>query len=83
MCLLYGVSFGFSTIGIFGIGHLFAGAPIRAASYFVAGFIWTILAGIMGLSSGLTLFLCFVPLHLLFAHFCATDALKQSRHSNE
>ncbi|MFP4322237.1 MAG: hypothetical protein ACLFTK_07280 [Anaerolineales bacterium] len=79
MCLIYGISFFFSLFGIFGVGHLFVGAPQRAIAYFVAGLIWSVLAGVIGLSSGLTLFICFGPLHLLFAHFCAADATRLSR----
>ncbi len=79
MCLIYGVSFFFSLFGIFGVGHLFAGKPQRALAYFAAGLIWSLLAGIIGLSSGLSLFVCFVPLHILFAHFCAADASSLSQ----
>lgn len=81
MCLIYSVSFVFSLPGIFGVGHLFAGEPLRAMAYFIAGLLWTALAAFLGISSGLTLFLCFVPLHFLFAHFCAADAVRVARHS--
>lgn len=78
MCLLYTVSLLFSLFGIFGVGHLFAGVPIKALAYFVAGLIWTIIAGFLGLSTGVGL-ICFVPLHVMFAHFCASDAVRRAR----
>jgi hypothetical protein len=79
MCLIYGISFLFSLGGIFGVGHLFAGAPSRAIAYFIAGAIWSFVIAGLGIFSGGFGFLCFVPLHLLFAHFCAADAVKIAR----
>lgn len=79
MCFVYGISFLFSLAGIFGVGHLFAGAPSKAIGYFIAGIIWALLAGAVGLASGFTLFICFGPMHLLFAHFCSADAVRMMR----
>ncbi|MBZ0305598.1 MAG: hypothetical protein K8I82_05975 [Anaerolineae bacterium] len=76
MCLLYGISFLLSVVGIFGVGHLFAGMPMKALAYFIAGLVWTGIAGLLGVSTGVGL-LCFVPLHLMFAHFCAADAVRR------
>lgn len=79
MCLIYAISFIFSLFGIFGVGHLFAGAPSRAISYFIAGLLWFLVGTLAtGLSGGL-LGLCLVPLHLIFAHFCAADAMRVAR----
>jgi hypothetical protein len=79
MCILYGISFFFSLGGIFGVGHLFAGAPSKAIGYFIAGVLWAVLATVTGLASGGTALLCFIPLHLIFAHFCSADAVRIAR----
>ena len=79
MCLIYVISFMFALPGIFGVGHLFAGEPRKGAMYFVAGAIWAVLAVALILASGFTLLICLVPLHLLFAHFCAADAVRIAR----
>lgn len=79
MCLIYFISFMFSLPGIFGVGHLFAGEPRKGAMYFVAGVIWVILAVTLVLASGFILLICLVPLHLLFAHFCAADAVRKAQ----
>ncbi len=76
MCLIYGISFVCSVLGVFGVGHLFAGAPAKALAYFIAGLLWTIIGGAVGAATGIGL-LCVVPLHLLFAHFCAADAVRR------
>ena len=73
--LLYLISFFCSLIGFFGVGHLFAGAPGRAVSYFIAGLIWMAVAGAIGLSTGVGV-LCLLPMHLVFMHFCAADAVR-------
>lgn len=75
MWLLYGISFLSSLLGIFGVGHLFAGAPRKGVQYFIAGLLWTIIAGLVGITSGVGV-LCFIPLHVAFAHFCASDAVR-------
>lgn len=79
MCMIYGISFLFSLPGVFGVGHLFAGEPGKGAKYFVAGAIWVLLASALVVASGFILLICLVPLHLLFAHFCAADALRSAR----
>ena len=79
MCLIYLISFVFSIWGVFGVGHLFAGAPSKAVGYFVAGLIWFLLSLIVGGVTGGTAALCLVPLHLLFCHFCAADAIRVAR----
>ena len=79
MCLIYLISFLFSIPGIFGVGHLFAGEPRKGVLYFVAGIIWVVLVALLALASGSVLLVCLVPLHLLFAHFCAADAVRRAR----
>jgi hypothetical protein len=79
MCLIYVISFLFALPGIFGVGHLFAGEPRRGLMYFAAGLIWMLLGGLLVLASGSLLLICIGPLHLLFAHFCATDAIRNAR----
>ena len=76
MCLLYGISFLCSIVGVFGVGHLFAGKPMRALSYFIAGLLWML---IFTVSVSAVVGLCLVPLHLAFAHFCAADAVRIAR----
>ena len=79
MCLIYIISFLFSLPGVFGVGHLFVGEPRQGAMYFVAGAIWTVVALALVLGTGFLLLLCLVPLHLVFAHFCAADAVRKAR----
>jgi hypothetical protein len=76
MCLLYPVSFLFSLVGIFGVGHLIAGAPSKALAYFVAGLIWMGLMTVIIAATALTALLCLFPIHLVFAHLCAINALQ-------
>lgn len=79
MPMLYLISFVPTFFGFFGVGHLFAGSPSRALSYFVAGVIWVILAGVLGISTGGSALCCFLPLHIMFAHFCSADAVRIAR----
>ncbi|HLA41979.1 MAG TPA: hypothetical protein VJZ27_01005 [Aggregatilineales bacterium] len=73
------MSFLFSLFGLFGVGHLFAGAPSKGIAYFIAGIIWDFLAGVLIIGSGSLLVFCLLPLHLVFAHFCAANAVKIAR----
>lgn len=78
MCLLYGISFLCSMIGFFGVGHLFAGAPSKAIGYLIAGFIWSAIMLAISGATGVAALILF-PLHLVFAHFCAADAVRRAR----
>ena len=78
MRTLYAVGFGFSLLGIFGVGHLLAGLPRRGVIYFIAGLTWFALAGIVGImiaEARLWLF----AVHLLLVHLCAADAVRSLR----
>ena len=78
MCFVYAISFVFSLFGFFGVGHLIAGAPVKAVKYLIAGLIWSAIAGAIGFALIPSL-LCVVPAHLLFAHFCASDAVRSAK----
>jgi hypothetical protein len=76
MCLIYPISFLFSLGGIFGVGHLMAGAPSKALAYFLAGLIWMGLMTVIVAATALTALIWLAPIHLVFAHLCAVNALQ-------
>ena len=78
MRTLYAVGFGFSLLGIFGVGHLLAGLPRRGAIYFAIGLIWFVLAGVVGIMIADARVWLF-PVHLLLVHLCAADAVRGLR----